>query len=460
MKGYSRWQQTCDTLYHDKSQKREFFITQIIPSKDGFTVNFLDKKSSEHYLNYRERGSRKWLSSDNFTVCGLKTGTDYEVAACRRDGIMTEVRLVRPFEPIGTVVNYLHPEDPVYNTAGQFLASPSVCRLPSGKLLASMDIFARSSLQQNLTIIFESVDGGESWQYLTELHPCVWGHMFVHRGRLYMLGASCGFGDLLIGASDDEGKTWTTPTIIFRAADPRTEGWHKGAVPVVERDGMLYTCIEWNDDEFKSSMASCPADSDLLNPENWRVTEPLKLDETWEKIPQGQVVKLLEGNAVVAPDGSVFDFIRIDQYAATPNYGSAVLLKLDDRDKSLRFDRLVDFPLGSSAKFHITKINDTYLAAGNEPYDKTIPAARNLLSVAVSKDLLSWEIVERVVDGRAYDETVTAFQYPSITMSGDDLIILSRTGFDHAASGHDSNMITCHRVKNISKFLNNIRPQE
>ena len=48
----------------------------------------------------------------------------------------------------------------------------------------------------------------------------------------------------------------------------------------------------------------------------------------------------------------------------------------------------------------------------------------------------------------------------TVEIVGDDLIVLARTGFDHAASGHDGNMITCPRVKNISKFLNNIRPQE
>lgn len=455
MKGYSNWQHTPYVKYCDNSIKREFFITQILPHVDGFTVRFIDKRDFTHKLCYRERGSEKWLISEVFTVTGLKNDVDYEIAVQRSDNTMTEIRLVRTFEPIGTVVNYLHPDDPVYKSSGNHLCSPSVCLLPSGKLLASMDVFGRGT-PQNLTLIFESDDKGKSWKYVTELFPCYWGQLFVHRGRVYMFSTSCIFGDVIIGASDDEGKTWTAPVTLFRAANTRSDGWHKSPMPVVEHNGMLYTGIECWPSGFDSpaaAIASCPADADLLDPSNWCMTEPTPLDSSWTGFPQGNMLKIMESNAVVAPDGAIYSILRIDQYAATPSFGSALILKFVDREKPLQFERVIDFPLGSSAKFHIIKVGDLYIAAGNEPYQEDAPAARNLLSLAVSKDLINWKIVYQVVDAREYDMNLNAFQYPFIEVVDDDLVVLSRTAFGGAVCGHDSNQITCHTLKNISKYI-------
>ena len=54
----------------------------------------------------------------------------------------SRVRLARTSEAVGTVVNYLHPEDEAYAFSGRYLCSPSLVRHPEGFLLASMDLFA------------------------------------------------------------------------------------------------------------------------------------------------------------------------------------------------------------------------------------------------------------------------------------------------------------------------------
>ena len=113
MKGFENWQQLPRTLY------REFFIAQILPKADGFSVDFRDFASDgAHTLCYRERGNEEWLTSESLNVSGLKTETDYEIAIRRADGVMCDTRLVRTFEPIGTVVNYLHPDDTAYISSG------------------------------------------------------------------------------------------------------------------------------------------------------------------------------------------------------------------------------------------------------------------------------------------------------------------------------------------------------
>ena len=455
MIGITHWQHTPYTLCTDPTIKRELFITQILPQADGFTVNYRDTDTRVHTLCYRKRGSEEWLESKSFTVTGLDKDTDYEVAVKRGSGEMTAPRLAHTFEPIGTIVNYLHPEDPAYISSGRFLCSPGLCLLPSGKLLASMDVFDHGAAQ-NLTLIFESIDNGNNWQYLTELRPCFWGKLFVHRGRLYMLGMSCEYGDMLIGVSDDEGRTWTPPVRLFSGANAREIGWHKAPMPIVEHEGILYTAIDygaWKHGGHANCIASCAADADLLNPANWHMTDPLPYDSKWNGVPKGEVQGLLEGNAVAAPDGSILNILRIQQFKADPAWGTAIALKLTDRDQSLSFDHAINFPLGTSSKFVILKMKNTYVAIGNEPHMPEAPAARNLLSVAISDDLVQWQIVERVVDGRAYDRTKVAFQYPDMVLSGDDLVILSRTSWGGASSFHDSNMITCHRINNFAKYL-------
>ena len=455
MIGITHWQHSPYVLCTDPKIKQELFITQILPQADGFTVNFRDTVANTHRLCYRERGTEEWQESAAFTVTGLKSDTDYEVAVKRDNGEMTAVRLAHTFEPIGVIVNYLHPEDPAYISSGRFLCSPGLCALPSGKLLASMDVFDHGAAQ-NLTLIFESTDKGESWQYLTELRPCFWGKMFLHRNRLYMLGMSCEYGDMLIGVSDDEGHTWTPPVRLFSGANAREIGWHKAPMPIIEHEGMIYTAIDygaWKHGGHANCIASCPADADLLDPRNWHMTEPLPFDKTWAGMPQGTVQGLLEGNAVVAPDGSIQNILRIQQFAAQPAWGTAVALKLVDRDEPPVFERAIDFPLGASSKFVILKMNNTYVAVGNEPHTAEAPAARNLLSVAVSENLTDWTVVERVVDGRDYDFRKVAFQYPDMALVDEDLVILSRTSWGGASSFHDSNMITCHRIKNFINYI-------
>jgi hypothetical protein len=227
-------------------------------------------------------------------------------------------------------------------------------------------------------------------------------------------------------------------------------------MPIIEHEGMLYTAIDygaWKYGGHANSIASCASDADLLDPRNWHMTTPLPFDEGVAGMPQGKLAGLLEGNAIVAPDGSIVNMLRLQQYAATPNVGNAVILRMVDRDKPLVQDRVIRFPLGASSKFVVLKMRNTYVAVGNEWHDTAQPAARNLLSVAISPDLENWQVVERVVDKRAEDSRKIAFQYPDMTLVGDDLIILSRTAYGGAASFHDTNSITCHRAPNFIQYI-------
>lgn len=269
---------------------------------------------------------------------------------------------------------------------------------------------------------------------------------------------SCEYGDLLIGVSTDEGHTWSAPIRLFNGSNARERGPHKAPMPVTAHEGRLYTAIDygsWKYGGHDSCILSADEDSDLLCPDSWHLTQPLSFDPSWENMPQGTLKGCLEGNAIVAPDGGIVNLLRLQQNAALPNGGNAVLLRFMDADAPLRFDRIINFPLGANSKFVVLQEEGWYIAVGNEFYDSSQPSARNILSVALSQDLCSWEVVERVVDMRDQDASLVAFQYPDAQMVGDDLLILSRTAMNGANSYHNNNFITFHAVRNFRARLRN-----
>jgi len=229
MKPVSSWNFTPYAPLDRPERVRNPYICRIVPSDVGCEIYFIDNGGvgEAHTLNYRVLGDGEYNSvalgaSQKAALDGLMPETDYEFYIERSDGTKSAVRLFRTGGVYGSIVNYLHPDDEYYYFSGRYLCSPCLCRLPSGRLLSSMDVFEANNAQ-NLTLIFSSDDGGESWQYLTELFPCFWGQMFVENGRLYMLGVSNEYGDLLIGASDDEGKTWSMPTVLSAARQIRAD---------------------------------------------------------------------------------------------------------------------------------------------------------------------------------------------------------------------------------------------
>ena len=190
----------------------DIYICRISPNKNDFTAEWLDiKEEYSVFLKKRDESEFKETlkTKNNFcTIKNLEEDTDYEFYVVRDDdGARSETRLARTGIVPGRVVNYLHPDDPALAFSGQYLCSPCLIRLPSGRLLASMDVF-RGNAPQNLTLIYYSDDDGQSWHYLTELFPCFWGQMFYENGRLYMLACSTEYSDLLIGKSTDGGKTF------------------------------------------------------------------------------------------------------------------------------------------------------------------------------------------------------------------------------------------------------------
>ena len=82
------------------------------------------------------------LTGNTVSVCGLSADTDYELYIVRTDdsAACSETRLVRVGFVPGKVINYLHPDDTAYSFSGTSLDSPSLVKLTSGRLIASMGV--------------------------------------------------------------------------------------------------------------------------------------------------------------------------------------------------------------------------------------------------------------------------------------------------------------------------------
>jgi len=459
MKGITSWNFTPYVTALNEERGRAPYICRIAPCVGGFTFDFIDNgaENASYKLLLRKREYTTFeeqpIEGMSVTVDGLEDERDYEFCVVRDDGTRSSVRLVRTGFVPGTVVNYLHPNDKEYAFSGRYLCSPSIVKLQSGKLLSSMDLYAGDT-PQNLTLIYESDDNGNTWHYLTELMPCFWGKLFTLNGRLYMLGCSCEYGDLLIGASDDEGKTWSAPTVIFRGGcDIKTPGWHRAPMPITVHNGLVMTDVQygsWLARTFGDCVLSAPVDSDLLDAASWSCTKPweiIKHSETVPELPRA-IYGGIEGNIVVSPDGTVYDMLRYKSEAA-------LFLKFDPTapEAEMVFDEIIDFPCTASKwDVQYDGVTKKYFAIASRALDEP-KTVRNLLALFVSDDIKHWAHVTDLIDCRDMPSAEVGFQYVSFVIDGDDIIYLSRTAFNKAAGFHDSNYQTFHRIKNFRELV-------
>lgn len=442
------------------------YVCRIAPETHGFVAEWLPVEDANAYtVSYRIRKSEAAFTVVSITepcvrISGLAEGRDYEFFVCA-NGKKSRTRLVRTgFVPGDSVVQYLHPDDRVYAFSGQYLCSPSIVRHPDGYLLVSMDLY-KSNAPQNLTLIYRSDDEGKNWRYVTELYPCFWGKLFVHRGELYMMAVSTEYGDLLIGRSEDGGQTWGMPTVLLRGAGRRdVPGVHKNPQKVLSYNGRLWTTLEWGNwvgnTNHAAMCASVDENADLLNAENWSFTDPVPYDNAWEGSVAGNR-GCIEGCMVKGPDGDLYNVMRYETAGGRPAYGKAVVMRVnaENPEAPLTFDKVIDFP-GNLSKFeiHYDEQSKRYFSIVSY-LDENHPSGRNLLSLISSEDLEHWELVRHIWDYSHLPESEVGFQYVNFIIEGEDIIFTSRTAFNGAHNFHDANYNVFHRIKKFRGIFKN-----
>lgn len=370
----------------------------------------------------------------------------------------SRTRLVRMGYVPGTVVNYIHPEDHTYMPSGRSPASPSLLRLPDGRLLASHDVYW-GKCAQNLTLVFVSKDDGRSWSFQSRVEHCFWGKLFYHRDALYLMGMDGEYGAIHIFRSTDGGVQWTCPVELMRGGDRDIGGPHQGPMPIIEHQGRLWTAIDhgsWSlPNRHGNGLFSAAVDADLMDPQSWTCTGFTAYDPAWTGTVSGRSGGCIEGNAVVAPDGRLFNFLRYGTDGCAPCVGRALILEADASapEKPLRFHAVVPFP-GNMSKFKIgyDARSLRYWSLVSRVTGGNLKQ-RNVLTLISSPDLFDWRIERDILNyednGWPEDSTKVGFQYVDWILDGDDMLVLSRTALNGAHNFHNANYLTFHRIRHF-----------
>ncbi len=465
MKGHNKWSYAPYRPF--LWEVGDIYICRVAPDKNAIHLEWLSEKHQKYEVYCRAFGDGEFslcgtareacdgVNYCEFDIVGLEEGKDYEFFVQSGQKI-SRVRLAKCSEAIGTVVNYLHPEDQCYAFSGHALCSPSIVLHPDGYLLASMDVYSKEH-PQNLTLIFRSDDDGKSWHYVSELMPCFWGKLFIHKNELYMLSVSTEYGDLLIGKSLDGGKTFSAPVSLLRGSNGKMgyAGVHRTPQDMFYYQGRLYGTLEWGSwldkGYFHGAMVmSCDENADLLDPESWHFTPPVVHDMNWKDAAPDGAKGVIEGTLAVTPDGKLYNYMR---YQTNEKKILAFRVCENDPDAPLVYSHAVLFP-GNRSKFIIKRDEKSglYLSIVSRRIDEP-KTNRNLLSLLSSVDLENWNVVCDLIDRRYDDPNMVGFQYVAFEITGEDIIYLSRTSINGARNYHDANYSTFHRLKNFRSLL-------
>ena len=364
-----------------------------------------------------------------------------------------------------------------------FLYTPGITEGFDGRLIVSVDYggpgtylldgpksdFGDFKAGNQIRILL-SDDNGKTWRETPNRIPMMHEIMFKAGKSLYMVGHS---GRLLITRSDDNGETWSEVSVL--CPDPR---WHQSCTPVDIHDGKVTLVYEkWVAEGHKwpgvgPVLMQAPVDADLTYPANWKFSELYNPDEDMEASrPSGiPVVKegqpgLLETNVVRVYDennpfydptgksvvlmmraNTGFPDIGVMMKGVEKEDGSLAVEKLHYKEGNMYFAHIP----GADLKFYVCYDQESGLYWLLHSQIDGRMSARRRLALSFSPDLLHWTFAGLVAVGPADNGSR---HYATMMISGNDLLIVSRSGDERARSAHDGDLVTFHRVKDFRKLI-------
>ncbi len=390
------------------------------------------------------------------------------------------------------------------------LYTPSICRLDSGRLVASYEEGkeGKANGAQHVHIL-TSDDHGQTWTPRARTR-ITHGRIFRAGASLYLLGHE---GDLVVTRSDDNGETWT-PSVKLTSG----QSWHGTAGNVWYKGDHVYLVMEqrvakaikgWPVGELAPVLLRARTADDLTKPASWTFASRLPFCEALpgykendtptnffgvpfytqsypDRAPIAGKLNMppmgwLEGNVVQLndpdhywydPTGHTFHlFLR----AHTGGTGYAAMCKVVENDDGSMTTSLESVPSGKKIlflpmpggqmRFHVLydEKSKLYWLLSSQATDsmtrveKLSPERYNLpnnerhrLVLHFSKNMVDWCFAGLVAIG---DSPKQARHYASMDIDGNDLVILSRSGDAGAKSAHEGNLITFHRVKDFRNLI-------
>jgi hypothetical protein len=395
--------------------------------------------------------------------------------------------------------------------------TPGIVALDSGRLVATCGFRALpprtleppmtprgEGVFQWQTFVFTSDDAGRTWTRRGVL-PMLHARPFAAGRAVYVLGHA---GDLRIARSDDDGGTWSA------AADlTRDQWWHQAACSVEYANGKVYLVMErrthrdltrWDVSALAPVLMAAPVDADLLERSSWRFSNELTFQRAVTDagllgalgVPfyptDAEAARRLGTRPMAAPGWLETNVVRFRDprhlwhdpagrtfylfmraHTGTTNLAALARGVEDERGQltvelaaapsgaplvylpfpggHLKFFILYDAP---SARFWLAASQATDSLARPEsvpPGRHSLPnGERHRLALHHSTNGLDWQLAGLVAVGDAPGESR---HYASLAVSGDDLLVLSRSGDSLARNAHDCNLITLHRVRRFRELV-------
>ena len=360
----------------------------------------------------------------------------------------------------GVVVNYRESPllaDHLANVNEIYTASPSITIMPNGYYVACHDLFD-SGTTYDTTEVFLSTDRGATWRHQCTVVGQFWSTIFQHKGIVYLFGPQKRGGNLVIRKSTDYGRTFTEPT--GPTSGLLLEGQYGGTpnAPAIHH-GRIWLA------QSGTRVVSAPVDSNLLHADSWTLSGGISSDhgrkhfgDLWKSWTEAQVVASARTGVVLMPK------IRNLPYTA--------LLRVDEGTGELLFDGGAPnaFPSlpGGEKKFGACydPVSERFFVLSNPvlPAEADHPLLaekhamiRTTAGVLSSRDLVNWNVEKLFlytpnIDNGTWGE---GFQYFNFAIDGEDLAVVSRTAIDVGEGenkpprGHDTNLMTFHRIKNF-----------
>jgi len=355
--------------------------------------------------------------------------------------------------------------------------------------------------------VLRSVDEGRTWAECASF-PFMHARPFVAGRSLYVLGQA---DDLMIIRSDDGGDTWTPPARLTSG-----QNWHQAPGNVVYANGCVYLVMErrvtqgiagWYVGEIAPVLMRARIGDDLTRPESWTLASELafnaavdlaKLDYTgipFFPTDPARGLAVAPGRTMAPPGWLETSVVQLHDpthvwhdpsrrtfhlwmRAHTGGTGYAAIAKVEESGpepgQGPMTTRLETVPSGRSIvfvpcpggqmKFHVlyderdglywllsTQATDSMTRPDRLPVDRYgLPNnERRRLQLHYSRNMIDWCFAGIVAAG----ETERASRhYASMVISGEDLLVLSRSGDERAHHAHDVNLITLHRIPDFRRL--------
>lgn len=320
------------------------------------------------------------------------------------------------------------------------------------------------------TFVYRSTDGGKSFEHTAVVDKLNNATLFVHNGKLYLIGRLNLDGVQLVGiSSSEDGILWSEMNGTQGAFAKGDYEVHGAATPVLTANGRLFKCFGrtasgWS--VCRAFMVSASVDADLLDPESWTVSNDFVFHaDLFESHPNGtditRFVYIEEGNAVQGRDGEIYGVYRVN---SQPDPGYVMILKLSEDGTTFTFDQndlgsVIEFD-GGVTKFAIRydATTDLYISFVNHITAKEAVWQRNVLSIAVSKDMYHWETLETVLSDRSMMNPYVSicnhgFQYVDWVIDGGDILLAVREAMNGPSNFHDANFMTFYRLNDYQKII-------